>query len=290
MKFTPFLASAGLLQVQAVLAQTTTTGTPTTVTSATTTSSTATCTASLITKLCDYTEPASDSAVAEDSVEHCWEYCNNHPPCNFVIFAAGNPTTGSGTCWLYPGETYDESAGSSDCSSPYLSVYSQPTCSGGSTTTTACAATATPSAIAEVCDYPTPDDNCFSSCVASSGAVDCLSRCVEADDCNYVVFNPHNDDDSQYGSGTCWMYDSGSYNASAASTCSGDPEQYVYNNVCPKASSSSTTLLTSTTTGTAGTVAADSTASSASESQTSAAIALSRRNPLAAGMRWLARE
>ncbi|KAF3018869.1 hypothetical protein E8E14_008240 [Neopestalotiopsis sp. 37M] len=291
MKFTAFEAAVGLLQVQAVLAQTTT-GTPSTTTSATTTSAEATCTASLITKLCDYEDPGI-WAVAEDSVAHCWEYCNNNPPCSFVIFYPGNPTTGSGTCWLYPGEDYDESLGStSGCSSPYLQVYDKPTCTGGSTTTAACAATETPTAVAEVCDYPTPDDNCFSSCSASLGAVNCLSQCVEADACEYVVFNPNNDDNDPYASGSCWMYDSGSYNASAASICSGDPEQYVYENPCPKPSSSSaTTASTATATGTDGTGTGTAVAaqSAASGTQTSAGMGLSRRNPLAAAMRWLSR-
>ncbi|UKZ52903.1 hypothetical protein TrVGV298_006689 [Trichoderma virens] len=168
------------------------------------------------------------------------------PPCNFVIFAAGNPLTGTGTCWLYPGESFDVSAGSSDCANPYLSVYGQPVCPGSGTPTSGnCAATATPTAVASVCGYPTPPDNCFSTCTASEGASDCLSQCAKADSCSYIVFNPHNPDNSPYSLGTCWMYPSGSYDAGAATTCSGPPEQFVYNNVCPKPSPSSSSASSS---------------------------------------------
>ncbi|KAF3057520.1 hypothetical protein CFAM422_012414 [Trichoderma lentiforme] len=255
MKITPFWASVALLRVVPVLAATTP--------SPTSTSSAPTCTASLIASLCNYPEPGPDFAVAEDSRASCWNYCNAHPPCSFVIFAEGNPYTGTGTCWLYPGESYDASAGSSNCadSKPYLFVYSQPVCKGGkgSPTSDSCAATATPSAIASVCGYPTPDDDCFSSCSASYGATDCLSQCAKADSCSYVVFNPHNDDNSPYAPGSCWMYPNGTYDASAASTCKGAPEQYVYKNPCPKPSHSSSsapaksTGTTSTASGTLGT-------------------------------------
>ncbi|KAI0144843.1 hypothetical protein BJ166DRAFT_78745 [Pestalotiopsis sp. NC0098] len=277
MKFTPFLASLGLLHTQAVLAQSTTTTTAATSTTATSTA--ASCTASLITKLCDYPEPGPDFAVAAGGVADCWEYCNDHSPCSFVIFRAGNPYTGTGTCWLYPGETYNATAGSSDCSNPYLSVYDAPVCSGGSATTTsgACAATATPSAIASVCDYPTPGD-CFDGCTASTSAGNCLSQCAAADACSYVVFNPHNPDNSPYASGTCWIYPNGTYDASLATACS-NPEQYVYVNSCPKPSSSVPTTL-ATVTGTSAAALSDTTSSS----QSSAPTALSRRSPLAIGM------
>lgn len=55
------------------------------------------CTANLITTLCDYKEPGSAFAVASSGKAMCWEYCNEHQPCNFVIFVAGNPYTGTGT-------------------------------------------------------------------------------------------------------------------------------------------------------------------------------------------------
>lgn len=234
MKITPFWVSIAL-SLPAVLADPTATpATPTTSTSA------PSCTASLITTLCSYPDPGPDFSVAEDSRADCWAYCNAHPPCNFVIFNPGDPYTGVGGCGLYPGETFDASKGStSGCPNPYLSVYNQPVCSGGSPTSTAgaCAATASPSAVAEVCGYPTPSD-CFDTCSASAGAVDCLSQCAEADSCSYVVFNPHNPDNSPYASGTCWMYTNGTYDAGSAGTCTGAPEQFVYNNLCPKPSPS----------------------------------------------------
>ncbi|KAJ5690563.1 hypothetical protein N7462_004955 [Penicillium macrosclerotiorum] len=281
MRVTPFGASIALLVPRALAIS----ATPTTSTAAA-----ASCTASLITKLCSYPEPGADFAVASDGTAFCWDYCNANPPCSFVIFNAGNPNTGTGTCWLYPGETYDASEGSSNCSNPTLSVYSQPVCPNGSATTTtgACTATATPSAIASVCGYPAPSD-CFDNCVASTGASSCLSQCAKADSCSYVVFNPHNDDNSPYASGTCWIYPNGTFNAASASTCSGDPEQFVYNNVCPKPSSSSSSISSSATESSSGTADTNlgSTASNATGSTTSsknsAPSGLSLTNPLAIG-------
>ncbi|PTB35106.1 uncharacterized protein TrAFT101_010747 [Trichoderma asperellum] len=293
MQITPFWASIALLRVLPVLAQTTPTPTPT--------SAAPSCTASLVTSLCSYPTPGLDFAVASDGKPSCWNYCNAHPPCNFVIFAAGNPLTGTGTCWLYPGESFDASAGSSDCANPYLSVYDQPVCRGSGTPTSgSCAATATPSAVASVCGYPTPPDDCFSTCTASENASDCLSQCAKADSCSYVVFNPHNPDNSPYSSGTCWMYPSGTYDARAATTCSGPPEQFVYKNECPKPSPSSspasssasssatarssteTTKTGSTASGTVGAgTAAVADAALATTSKTSASTALRLTNPLA---------
>jgi hypothetical protein len=289
MQTTPFWASIALLRALPVLAQTTPTPTPTA------TSAAPSCTASLVTSLCSYPTPGPDFAVAIDSKASCWDYCNAHPPCSFVIFAAGNPYTGTGTCWLYPGESFDASAGSSDCANPYLSVYDQPVCrSSGSPTSGNCAATATPSAIASVCGYPTPSDDCFSTCTASESASDCLSQCAKADSCSYVVFNPHNPDNSPYSSGTCWMYPSGTYDAGAATTCSGPPEQFVYKNACPKPShstssassaSSSAPARSSTGSTVSGTVgagtAAVANAALATTSKTSASTALQLTHPLA---------
>ena len=195
-----------------------------------------TCTANLITTLCDYKEPGSAFAVASSGKAMCWEYCNEHQPCNFVIFVAGNPYTGTGTCWLYPDEQFDKSAGKEGCD--YLSVYDKPKCADPTPTSGACTATASPSAVAKICDYPTPDDNCWSTCTASLGATDCLSQCAKSDSCSYVVFNPRTEDLSPFASGTCWMYPNGTYDASKAGTCSGKPEQYVYENPCPKSVSS----------------------------------------------------
>lgn len=283
MKTAPFWASIALLVPRALAIS---------ATSTTSAAAAPSCTASLITKLCSYPEPGDDFAVASDGKAFCWDYCNTNPPCNFVIFNAGNPYTGTGTCWLYPGEIYNATKGSSTCDNPTLSVYSKPVCSGGSATTTsgACAATATPSAIASVCGYPTPSD-CFDNCAASSGASNCLSLCAKADSCSYVVFNPHNDDNSPYASGTCWIYPNGTFNAASATTCSGDPEQFVYNNVCPKPSSSSSSLSSSATehssgTGTAGTNSGSTTSnakSSTTTSKNSAPTGLSLANPLAIG-------
>ncbi|KAJ5238530.1 hypothetical protein N7468_003149 [Penicillium chermesinum] len=257
-------------------------------TSTTSTAATPSCTASLIDSLCSYPEPNGNFAVAEDSVASCWDYCNNNPPCDFIIFNAGNPTLGTGTCWLYPGETFDASKGTK-CSTPNLSVYNKPVCSGGSATTTsgACAATATPSAIASVCGYPMPGD-CFENCYASSGATNCLSICAEADSCSYAVFNPHNDGNSQYADGTCWVYPNGTYNAKDSTTCKGGPEQYVYKNVCPKPSSkakstSSSSSVLSSSTGTAEASSSSTTGAapgSTTSSKNTAPTGLSLTNPL----------
>lgn len=293
----PFWVSLALLApwAPAVLAQSTaTSATPTTSTTAA-----PSCTASLITNLCSYPDPGPDFAVASDGKAFCWDYCNAHPPCNFVIFAAGNPNTGTGTCWLYPGATYDASKGSSNCANPYLSVYSQPVCAGASATSTAgaCAATATPSAVASVCGYPAPGD-CFDDCSASVDASACLSQCAEADSCSYVVFNPTNADNSPYSSGSCWMYPNGTFDAGSATTCSGAPEQFVYDNLCPKPSPSSSSLAPSATassggTGTAGatlgltngdaTGSANSATASTTSSKNSAPTGLSLPNSLAIG-------
>ncbi|KAJ5633334.1 hypothetical protein N7490_009673 [Penicillium lividum] len=283
----------------------------TSATSTTSTAATPSCTSSLITSLCSYPEPGPDFAVASDGRAFCWDYCNANPPCNFVIFSAGNPLTGTGTCWLYPGETFDASKGSSNCDNPSLSVYNQPVCAGESATTTAdaCAATATPSAIASVCGYPAPSD-CFDDCYASTGASNCLSLCAKADSCSYVVFNPHNPDDSPYASGTCWVYPNGTFNAESVTTCSGDPEQFVYDNSCPKPSSSTSSVSSSATespsamesssdaettditlgstisaaTRSNGTETAGNTTSSTDSSKNSAPASLSFTNPLAIGV------
>ncbi|KAH7392301.1 hypothetical protein DE146DRAFT_662180 [Phaeosphaeria sp. MPI-PUGE-AT-0046c] len=195
------------------------------------------CTASLITTLCEYKAPELGTAVASSGYKHCWEYCNAHQPCDFVIFVKGNPYTGTGTCWLYPGEKFDKSLGKEGCD--YLSVYDKPVCAANPATPTSggCAATASPSAVATICDYPTPDDNCWSTCAASSGASNCLDLCAKSDQCNYAVFNPRTESLSPYSSGTCWMYPNGTYDASKAGKCAGKPEQYVYENPCPKAGS-----------------------------------------------------
>ena len=232
---TPSWASIALL-IPAVLAESTTTATSTTAAAAT-----PSCTASLTTRLCDYEKPGPSFAVASSGREHCWGYCDAHPPCDFVIFAEGNPYLGTGTCWLYPGESFDESKGATTgCSNPYLYVYDKPECTGGTPTTTsgACTATETPSAVASVCGYPTTPGGCWDSCSASTGATDCLSQCAERESCSYVVFNPHNGNNSPYASGSCWMYSNGTFDAGSASECSGDPEQFVYENPCPKPSAS----------------------------------------------------
>ncbi|KAJ5826755.1 hypothetical protein N7447_003518 [Penicillium robsamsonii] len=271
MKIAPFWAAIALLVPRALAESIATSATSTTSTAAA-----PTCTSSLIASLCGYTKPDSDFAVAAGSRASCWDYCNDHPPCNFVLFHAGNPYTGTGTCWLYPGESFDESKGSSDCANPYLFAYSQPVCAGGSATTTAggCAATATPSAVASVCGYP-PPETCFQDCHASSGASDCLSQCAKADSCSYVVFNPGGSSKSPYASGTCWIYPNGTFDAGSTTTCSDGPELFVYDNVCPKPSPSSSSRSSSATesssgTGTAGT-APDSTTGTTPDSTTSAA-------------------
>ena len=284
-----------------------------TATSATSTAAAPSCTASLITSLCSYPEPGPDFAVAEYTTS-CWDYCNAHPPCNFVIFRTGNPNTGSGTCWLYPGESFDASKGSSNCANPILSVYSQPVCAGGSATTTAgaCAATATPSAVASVCGYRAPAD-CFDDCIASEGASECLSECAEADSCSYVVFNAENPDNSPYASGNCWIFPNGTFDAGSTTACSGAPKQFVYDNVCPKPSPSSSSLPSpsssslassatapSSGTGTAGAApgstssaasgsngsetAGNTTTSTTSDNKNSAPAGLSLTNPLAIGV------
>lgn len=299
MKIALFWVSIALL-APAVLTESIATST-----TSTSTAAAPSCTSSLITTLCSYPEPDPGTAVASDSRASCWDYCNANPPCNFVIFSAGNPTTGTGTCWLYPGETFDASEGSSNCTNPSLSVYSQPVCAGGSATTTAggCAATATPSAVASVCGYPAPGD-CFDDCIASTGASNCLSECANADSCSYVVFNPENGSNSPYASGNCWIYPNGTFNAGSATACSGDPEQFVYNNLCPKPSTSSSSLslsatersngtgttsaTTGSTTGAAagsnGTETAGAATSSTTSGKNSAPIGLSPSSPLAIGV------
>jgi hypothetical protein len=303
MKTAPFWVSIALSvpRAPAVLAE----STATSATSTTSTAAAPSCTASLITSLCSYPEPGPDFAVAIDSRASCWDYCNAHPPCNFVIFSADNPNTGTGTCWLYPGETFDASKGSSNCANPSLSVDSQPVCAGGSATTTAgaCATTATPSAVASVCGYPAPGD-CFSGCTASAGALDCLSQCAKADSCSYVVFNPDNPSNSPYASGNCWIYPNSTFNAGSATACSGAPEQFVYDNLCPKPSPSSSSLSSSATarssgtgtagatpgstnsaaTGSNGTETAGDTTGSTTSSKNSAPAGLSLTNPLAIGV------
>lgn len=299
MKVTPFWVSMALF-VPLALAESTSI-------SATSTSTAAapSCTASIITSLCSYPEPGSDFAVASDGRAFCWDYCNANPPCSFVIFSAGNPNTGTGSCWLYPGGSFNASEGSSDCANPDLSVYSQPLCASGGATTTAgaCAATATPSAVASVCGYPAPDD-CFDDCIASTGASDCLSQCAKADSCSYVVFNPENGSNSPYASGNCWIYPNGTFNTGSVTTCSGAADQFVYNNLCPKPSLSSSSLsssaterssgtetagttpgsTTSATTGSNGTGTTDNTTSSTTSSENSAPIGPSLTNPVAIGV------
>ena len=246
MNITLYGLLAALLGSPAVLAEVA--AKQTTSATATTTSAAPSCKASLITKLCNYPEPGSNFAVASDGKASCWEYCNSHQPCSFVIFAAGNPYTGTGTCWLYPSETFDATKGDSDCGNPYLSVYGKPVCSTSNPTSSgACAATATPSAIASVCGYPTPPDDCFNSCSASEGASDCLSQCAKADSCSYVVFNPHNSDSSPYAPGTCWIYPNGTYNPASTTHCKGHPNQFVYENKCPKHTQTTSSHVASTT-------------------------------------------
>ncbi|OBT68126.1 hypothetical protein VE03_01445 [Pseudogymnoascus sp. 23342-1-I1] len=244
----PFWASIALWALP-VLAETT----PTSPTATTSTAAASSCTASLVAELCDYKEPGPAFAVASSGYTHCWEYCNDHGPCDFVIFAAtGNPYLGTGTCWVYPGETYDPSQGSSEgCNRQYLSVYSKPVCAEGPTPTGgACAATGSPSAVAKVCGYA-PPETCFNTCIASSGAVNCLSACAQAESCAYAVFNPdpRYEANSPYIPGSCWVYTNGTFDAGATTTCAGDPEQYVYNNPCPKPKPSSISLKSSATAG-----------------------------------------
>ncbi|KAL4948840.1 hypothetical protein BDW69DRAFT_175684 [Aspergillus filifer] len=294
MKITPFWASMALLLPRTLAQSTTTSAT------STSTSAAPTCTASLITTLCDYPSPG-PFAAASDGVESCWEYCNNNPPCSFVIFAAGNPYLGTGTCWVYPGETFDESKGepSSECQNAWLSVYDKPVCSNAdgtpTTTSDACAtATQTPTAVASVCGYPPPEDCNTVGCIASSGAVHCLSECAQADSCSYVVFNPHNENDSPYYDGTCWVYSSGSFDEGDATECD-EPEQFVYENACPKSSSSvsaspsaSPTGERSSANGTTSTTAPGSTALAAEDSsptdENSAPASLSLFTPLTMGV------
>ncbi|KAL5352736.1 hypothetical protein ACLOAV_002684 [Pseudogymnoascus australis] len=247
MNTAPFWASLAVL-VPAVLAE------PSATTTSTATAST--CTSSLITTLCDYEKPGADFefAIASSGRSYCWEYCNDHTPCDFVIFVPGNPHTGVGTCWLYPGETFDANKGTTECESgPYLEVFSKPVCAGSPTTSAgACAATSSPSAVAKVCGYE-PPETCFETCIASSGASQCLSACAEAESCTYAIFNPHNPSNTPYGSGTCWVYTSGTFDAGATTTCTGAPEQYVYDNVCPKPKPSSSSVASSATAGSGGT-------------------------------------
>lgn len=243
-----------LLYAPAALAETTT-ASPTTTDSASTTTTTTSdepsCTASLVTKLCEYPDPF--RAVASSGRSHCWEYCNENQPCDFVIFLPGNPYLGTGTCWVYPGEKYQASNGTTEgCDNPYLEVYDKPSCKEPASATTsssgACAATASPSAVASVCGYEPPED-CFETCAASSGASHCLSLCAEADACEYAVFNPMGETNSPYESGNCWVFREGKYDTGFDDSC-GDlpPKQYVYTNPCPKPKVSTTSSSSATST------------------------------------------
>jgi hypothetical protein len=280
MKFAPFCASIALFHAPTVLAQ----STGTLVASTPSTSATPSCTASLIASLCEYPSPGPEFAVASESRASCWVYCNAHQPCDFVIFAAGNPNTGTGTCWVYPGKSFDASAGNSNCGKPGLSVYSKPVCAGGSPTSGACAATSSPSAVASVCGYP-PPGNCFEGCVASESASSCLSQCAKSASCSYTVFNPRNPSNSPFASGTCWIYTNGTYNAGNVTTCTGAPEQFVYNNACPKPSpSTSSSLAPSATPTTNGTEDLSATTGSTTSSKNLAASGLPIPNSLAVGI------
>jgi len=296
MKTTPLrlgVSLIALLHIPSVIAEPTVTATTTTTT---TTSEEPSCTASLITTLCDYPEPF--IAAASSGKAYCWDYCNENPPCDFVIFAAGNPYTGTGTCWVYPGETFDEAKGTTDgCSNPYLSVYGKPECKDDAPSATVpgggCAATASPSAVASVCGYPPPDD-CFDSCKASSGAVNCLSLCAESEACSYAVFNPLGTN-SPYAPGNCWIFADGEYDAGKAGTCGSEsPKQYVYNNVCPKPSTVSSSSPSATSGSDGGSATKSDNASATGQgdkveaknnnSAASAPVALSLSSLLAVGL------
>lgn len=251
MKSTPSRSWApliALLNVPGLLAQPAATATATE--SATATSETPSCTASLITTLCDYADPFRAIASSEEGEKYCWGYCNENQPCDFVIFAAGNPYLGTGTCWVYPGESFDESKGETEgCSNQWLSVYAKPECEAPTTTASySCSATASPSPVASVCGYPPPTEDCFYDCKASSGAPHCLSLCAESESCNYAVYNPLGETNSPYEPGNCWTYSEGKYNEDDAGSCGSDgPEQYVYKNDCPKPPKPSTSSRSAST-------------------------------------------
>lgn len=237
------------------LAETTTASPTTTDTASTTTTTTSdepSCTASLVATLCDYPEPF--RAVASSGRSHCWGYCNENQPCDFVIFLPGNPYLGTGTCWVYPGEKYESGNGTTEgCDNPYLEVYDKPSCedSPSATTSGACAATASPSPVASVCGYSPPED-CFETCAASSGASHCLGLCAQADACAYAVFNPMGETNSPYESGNCWIFREGEYDTGYDDSCGSlPPKQYVYENACPKPKVSTTTTTSSSATSTA---------------------------------------
>ncbi|KAJ5933854.1 hypothetical protein N7454_006183 [Penicillium verhagenii] len=300
MKSTPFWVSSALLIPQALaLAASATTSTTTSTTAA------ATCTASLITTLCSYTEPADGTAVASDGSAFCWDYCNANPPCSFVIFRLGDPYTGDGTCWLYPGETFDASEGTTDCDDPIFPfALPLPPPLPQPPLLIPAPPLRPPSAVASVCGYPAPAD-CDSNCYASSGASNCMSICAKADACSYTVFNTNNEDYSPYGDGTCWVYPSGTYDASNATTCTDNVYQYVYDNECPKpstSSSSSSSSATGTAAATSGSTTSTNIVSDGTDngsnttsastatatSKNSASVGLSLPNPLAMGMAALA--
>ncbi|ATY65781.1 hypothetical protein A9K55_001517 [Cordyceps militaris] len=243
MKTSTFWTVAGLVGAAAAMPANSETPAAAVAADATSTGSAPSCTASLITTLCDYPSPGPYSAAIENK-ESCWRYCQEHGPCNFVIFAASGSPWGGGTCWTYPGLVFDASKGQpgSSCSFAYLSVFDKPTCTGvapgpADRVPSECsAAVATPSARAAVCGYPTPPDDCRSSCTASGGVSDCIAQCaLRAEEaCTYAVFNPSDPAYLANSPGSCWMYPAGAYDAALGKTCSGDtPEQYVYDNPCP---------------------------------------------------------
>ncbi|KAJ6781193.1 hypothetical protein PWT90_05970 [Aphanocladium album] len=200
-----------------------------------------TCTANLLATLCDYPSSGSAFNVASGSPEHCWRYCYEHGQCNFAVFVKQNPFADTGgSCSIYPGRVFDKTLGEdgATCSHPLTYVYDAPKCEGVPTPSdgvpSACAAAVgTPSAVAEVCNYPAPSKTCFSECALASGASHCLSMCAKAEKCSYVVFYANNEAQSPFASGNCWMYPEGSYDSAKAGKCDGKPNQFVYKNTCP---------------------------------------------------------
>ncbi|KXJ88534.1 hypothetical protein Micbo1qcDRAFT_166579 [Microdochium bolleyi] len=234
MKATVLLASTALVLAEAVSAATARAAAPS-------------CTAELLGEFCDYPKPPGTGVfnIATDGRAGCWKYCAEHQPCDFSVWVEANAELDKGTCWVYPGQSFDASLGTTEgCGNRYLKVYGKPTCTGlpaptpiGTATAPvlACAATASPSAVAQVCDYPTPKEGCFSLCSAQTSAAGCLSQCAQLDSCAFVVYNPHNPAGSPHSTGSCWMYpEAETYDPSAGKTCSGPAEQYVYENKCPK--------------------------------------------------------
>ncbi|KAF3929214.1 hypothetical protein AA313_de0204069 [Arthrobotrys entomopaga] len=212
-------------------------------------------TATLIDSLCDYPVPPNTfvNAVASDGPEYCWQACQEHPTCNFVIYRQGDLSlpgiSGPGTCWLYPNIKYapKKAKKCKGTEQPFLFVYDAPTCAPPPPPKPTCSAL-TAHLAHSLCDYPVPPNPPMNA-VATDGPEFCWQACFDHPVCNFVIFRkgiPTLPGIS--GPGTCWLYPSLSYDPSKGTKCTGTdvPSLFVYNTpVCaaPKPSCDTTPAL-----------------------------------------------